>query len=111
MINDLIATGQLEPLPKYINESEAKRKKREDKRKREAKAAEKEIEKLQKKSGKKKEEFDLFAAIHERQEKRKAESEAFFAHLVDKYGGKNKRQAITYEDLDEKPTKRGRRNK
>ncbi|KAE9550567.1 hypothetical protein FO519_006225 [Halicephalobus sp. NKZ332] len=112
MINDLIATGQIEPLPKYVNEPETKRRKREQKRQKESKEAEKEIQKLQKKSGKSKEEFDLFAAIQERQEKRKAESEAFFAHLVDKYGGKkNKRQAITSGDVDEKPSKRSRRGK
>uniref|UniRef100_A0A7E4UM80 J domain-containing protein n=1 Tax=Panagrellus redivivus TaxID=6233 RepID=A0A7E4UM80_PANRE len=92
-INNLIATGEVESYPKFVNDSDADRARRAKRRAKEAKQAEKETEKMRKKSGKSKEEFDLFAAFAENRERRAKEHGDLMTRLEEKYC-KPKRKAI-----------------
>ena len=82
IINDLIANGEIEVLPDFIDELEVKRKARESKLQKEANAACKAMQKLK---IDKNDNFDLVSAMRELNKKREAESEAFFLYLEEKY--------------------------
>uniref|UniRef100_A0A914BUQ9 J domain-containing protein n=1 Tax=Acrobeloides nanus TaxID=290746 RepID=A0A914BUQ9_9BILA len=87
IIDDLIATGEVQAYEKYTKEPPAAREKR-------RKKAEKEANEVDKMLVKKKQngaDFDLAEAIALRHEQRAAQADKFFDNLLTKYGNKEKK--------------------
>uniref|UniRef100_A0A0N5AEG7 DUF1376 domain-containing protein n=1 Tax=Syphacia muris TaxID=451379 RepID=A0A0N5AEG7_9BILA len=83
LINEFIESGELEPTPKFGNESKSKRNRRRKAAEREAKEAQEALQEIKAKEGS----DDLFALIQARQQKRaNGAFDAFCDSLAEKYG-------------------------
>ncbi|VDD90202.1 unnamed protein product [Enterobius vermicularis] len=92
MINEMIESGELKSMPKFVSESKSKRNRRRKAAEREAKEAQEALREIETKEGT----SGLFALIQARQQKREGASfDAFCDSLAEKYGkGKAKRKKL-----------------